>query len=70
VGLERQIVIGKHSGTNALKAKFIEYEIDLTDEQAKDLLALVRATAIELKRPLFDKELAALYENYMKGREK
>lgn len=70
VGLERQIVIGKHSGSNAIKAKFVEYEIALTDEQAKDLLALVRAAAIDLKRPLFDKELAALYENYMKGRGK
>jgi len=70
VGLERQIVIGKHSGSNALKAKFREYEMELSDEQAKKLLALVRATAIDLKRSLFDKELVFLYEQYIKERGK
>jgi homocitrate synthase NifV len=70
VGLERQIVIGKHSGTAALRAKFIEYEMALNDEEARELLALVRASAVDLKRSLFDKELVFLYEQYMKERGK
>ncbi|NLV16368.1 MAG: homocitrate synthase [Syntrophomonadaceae bacterium] len=70
VGLERQIVIGKHSGTAALKSKFVEYEMELNDKDAQGLLALVRAAAIELKRPLFDKELVSLYEQQMTGRGK
>lgn len=65
VGLERQIVIGKHSGTAAIKAKFREYGIELTEKEAADILVRVRATAVELKRSLFDKELAYIWEEYL-----
>ncbi|HHV76348.1 MAG TPA: homocitrate synthase [Syntrophothermus lipocalidus] len=68
VGLERQIVIGKHSGTAALKAKFREYGLELGDEDAENILERVRATAVDLKRSLFDKELVYIYEDYMKER--
>lgn len=66
VGLERQIVIGKHSGTAAIKAKFREYGIELDDQEAADILTMVRAQAVELKRSLFDKELVYIYEEYKK----
>lgn len=62
VGLQRQILIGKHSGTHALVAKFKEYGIELTREEANQLLPHVRKAAIELKRALFDKELMLLYQ--------
>ncbi|GAB4280770.1 MAG: homocitrate synthase [Coriobacteriia bacterium] len=65
VGLERQIVIGKHSGTKAILLKFHEYGIDLTNEEAAELLPRVRAAAVELKRSLFDKELLYIYKDYM-----
>lgn len=64
VGLERQIMIGKHSGTASLKSKFAEYGIPLSDHKAQELLAKVRAYCVSLKRPLFDKELVYLYEDY------
>ncbi|MFZ5642116.1 MAG: homocitrate synthase [Bacillota bacterium] len=64
VGLERQIVIGKHSGTASLKAKFAEYGIHLSDHKAQELLSKVRAYCVSLKRPLFDKELMFMYEDY------
>lgn len=66
VGLERQIVIGKHSGTSAIVAKFKEYGIELSKEDAEAILARVRAAAVDLKRVLFDKELAYIYEDYMR----
>jgi homocitrate synthase NifV len=66
VGLQRQIVLGKHSGTAAVKAKFKEYSIELNEEEARDMLALVRQASIDLKRPPFDKELILLYEKYNK----
>lgn len=66
VGGERQIVIGKHSGTHALTRKFSEYGIQLTEEEATELLKSVRTLAVELKRPLFDKELMYLYQDYLK----
>ena len=64
VGLERQIVIGKHSGKAAIVNKFKEYDIKLSDAEAKDILSLVRATTVRLKRSLFDKELVSLYKQY------
>ncbi len=57
VGLERQIVIGKHSGKSAIINKFKEYGIELNKEEAEGILDMVRATAVRLKRSLFDKEL-------------
>lgn len=64
VGLERQIMVGKHSGTAALKAKFAEYGILLSDHKANELLPKVRSYCVSLKRPMFDKELVFLYEDY------
>lgn len=67
VGLERQIVIGKHSGSNSVKSKFVnEYGIDLTDEESQIVLAKARELSINLKRSLFDKELVCIYEDYVK----
>jgi homocitrate synthase NifV len=66
VGLTRQIVIGKHSGSHSIKAKFEEYGHHLTDQEAEDVLAEVKKAAVELKRPLFDKELVYIYEDYLK----
>ncbi len=64
VGLERQIVIGKHSGKKALINKFKEYGIKLTQEEAGEILPQVRKAAVENKRALFDKELMYIYEDY------
>ena len=65
VGLERQIIIGKHSGSKAVLLKFREYGIDLTKEEADDLLALIRSVTVDMKRTLFDKELMYIYEDYL-----
>ena len=62
VGLIRQILVGKHSGTATLINKFQEFNLDLSKELSKMLLEKVRKSAIELKRPLFDKELVQLYQ--------
>lgn len=70
VGLERQIVIGKHSGTAAIKKKFAEYGHTLTDEEAAEILQRVRAMAVDLKRSLFDKELIYIYEEYLESKAK
>jgi len=67
VGLSRQIVIGKHSGSKAILLKFDEYGIDLTPEQANAMLPLVRTMSIELKRSLYDKELVYVYKDYMQS---
>jgi len=64
VGLTRQLVVGKHSGSHTILHKFKEYDIELTDKEANDILAMARAMSVDLKRPLFDKELMYVYKEY------
>ena len=68
VGLERQIVIGKHSGKAAIINKFKEYEIELTNIEAETMLELVRQTSVRMKRNLFDKELVEIYKDLKNNR--
>src|SRR5659263_118082 len=65
VGLERQIVVGKHSGSRTIYSKFQEFGLELTQADCDGVLALVRKTAVELKRALFDKELMYIYQDYL-----
>ncbi len=69
VGLTRQIVVGKHSGSHTILHKFKEFEIDLTDKEANDILAMARSMSVDLKRPLFDKELMYIYKDYQEKRQ-
>lgn len=61
VGLQRQIVIGKHSGKAAIVNKFKEYNIELTPDEASHVLEQVRSLSVRLKRSLFDKEIVQIY---------
>ncbi|NLZ28528.1 MAG: homoaconitate hydratase, partial [Firmicutes bacterium] len=70
VGLERQIVLGKHSGSNAIIMKFKEYGINLSNEEADNILPILRSTTINLKRPPFDKEIMYIYEEYLREKTK
>ena len=66
VGLERQIVIGKHSGKAGIINKFKEYGIELDSSSVQDILEMVRSTSVRLKRSLFDKELVRIYKEYLR----
>lgn len=68
VGLERQIIIGKHSSAAAVKQKFREYGTEISDEDAQKFLSKIRETTVSLKRALFDKELILLYAEYLEGK--
>jgi len=70
VGLARQIVIGKHSGITGDRLKFEEYGIQVTRQEAAELLPRVRTMAIELKRALFDKELVYIYNDWKAEKDK
>jgi homocitrate synthase NifV len=69
VGLERQMVIGKHSGSASIRAKFREYGIAITNADSEEILANCRQMAIDKKRSLFDKEIVCIYEDIMRERE-
>jgi homocitrate synthase NifV len=70
VGLERQIVIGKHSGSASIKAKFREYGIEISEDDAQEILTGCRDMAIDKKRSLFDKEIVSVYKDLLREREK
>lgn len=67
MGLERTIVIGKHSGRNTLVTKLKEHGIELGDEDASALLDLVRRYSVKLHRCISDEELVALYADLKRG---
>lgn len=60
------MVIGKHSGSNSIKAKFREYGINLSEEDAQEILSRCRQMAIDKKRSLFDKEISCIHQDLMK----
>lgn len=43
VGHNRKIILGKHTGANALKSKLIEYHIDLNDEQFEKVFSQIKS---------------------------
>ncbi|MGL4762727.1 MAG: homocitrate synthase [Sarcina sp.] len=63
IGLQRQIVIGKHSGKASIVNKFHEYNINLSADMAQRILDEVRAISVCVKRPLFDKEVVHIYQD-------
>ncbi|KAF5436214.1 homocitrate synthase NifV [Candidatus Methanophagaceae archaeon] len=62
VGLERAIVIGKHSGSHAIRYVFEKRGINLTKEESDDILRVVRIAAENTKKALSDDELMRLYQ--------
>lgn len=69
VGLTRQLVVGKHSGSRTIQHKFKEFGIDLSDHEANEILALARDMSVELKRSLFEKELMYIYQDFVGANE-
>ncbi len=61
VGLSRQFIVGKHSGTSGLVERFKAMGIGVNRQEADCLLELVRQRAQKVKRPLSDRELVNLY---------
>jgi homocitrate synthase NifV len=68
VGLTRQNVIGKHSSSESIKAKFLEYGIELAEDETEVILSKVRQQAMDLRRSLFDKELVTIYNQIKEER--
>ena len=69
VGSERQIMVGKHSGSHTIKFKFAnEFGIELPDELAREILERARSLAVKRKRALFGKELALIYKELCEER--
>lgn len=67
IGLKRQIMIGKHSGSAAVLNKFRDLNLEINNAQARMLLVKIREKAVELKRPLSDTELIQLYNEHVQA---
>ena len=63
VGLSRKLVIGKHSGTASIQAKFQEQNIVLSANDAQYLLKQVRKLAVLQKKAVDDAVLWKLYQD-------
>jgi len=67
VGLERSIVIGKHSGKNTIVTDLSHRGICLTSDEAEALLTRVRKCSVRLHRSISSDELYALYKEMQAG---
>ena len=59
IGMQRSIVVGKHTGAHSIKQKLMEYAMDLSDEQVGKLLEQIKKLADSGKH-VDDAELVAL----------
>ncbi len=65
VGMERRIIIGKHSGTSTVIEVLKKHEIKVSKEEAAKILVRMRETAVALKRALTEMELVYIYQDYL-----
>lgn len=63
VGLKRRLIIGKHSGSTAIKTKFSDWGIQLAEVECQNLLGRVRTFAVQKKGGISDDELRQLYRS-------
>lgn len=67
VGMDRKIIIGKHSGRSTIKQVLADRGIDISDEASTAILEIVRKTSISLKRALSENELFYIYQDWKEG---
>jgi homocitrate synthase NifV len=63
VGLNRCLVVGKHSGTSGLVERYREMGIAVSRKEALSMMEQVRAIAQRMKRSLNDADLLRLYKS-------
>ncbi len=63
VGMERKIVLGKHSGRTAIEIKLSEYDIGFPQDRIGELLKKVQQMSIDLGRSIADQEFIKLAIN-------
>ncbi len=61
VGLKRELVIGKHSGSSVIEDKLADYGVKLDTRKAKKILSKVREAAISKKDAITNDELFQIY---------
>jgi len=67
VGMDRKIIIGKHSGRSTIKQVLSNKGVSVDDESASAILDIVRKTSVSLKRALSENELIYIYQDWKGG---
>jgi homocitrate synthase NifV len=67
VGMDRKIIIGKHSGRSTIKQVLANKGINVDDESSSEILEIVRRTSVALKRALSENELFYIYQDWKDG---
>jgi len=60
VGMERKVIVGKHSGSTTIEIKLKEYNITFPQNMVSELLNSMQQESIRLKRSLTDQEFVTL----------
>ncbi len=60
VGMERKIIIGKHSGRTTIEIKLKEYGISMSNEMIAELLLYIQQESIRLGRSITDEEFVLI----------
>jgi isopropylmalate/homocitrate/citramalate synthase len=68
VGQRRRVVLGKLSGTAAVRYKMAELDIPVTDDDVVTLLAMVKARSIAAHRGLSDQEVRSVADEVLRIR--
>jgi len=64
VGAKRKLMIGKHSGSSIVKHELHKIGCQVTNDEAKDILNIIKARSVKLKRCLTHKEVESIYNSY------
>jgi homocitrate synthase NifV len=66
VGMERKIIVGKHSGSTTIEIKLKEHNITFPQNMFDELLSLIQKESICLKRSITDQEFVALAKDLIR----
>ncbi|MBI5576743.1 MAG: homocitrate synthase [Deltaproteobacteria bacterium] len=65
VGATRRLVLGKHSGTAAVRFRLHELGIDIGLDEARKILPLIRRRVLSTRRPVAEGELRDIFQGCM-----
>ncbi|VUT28266.1 MAG: putative homocitrate synthase AksA [Candidatus Syntrophoarchaeum sp. GoM_oil] len=65
LGLERKVLIGKHSGSHAIRGVFEGMGINLCRDESREILGRVRKHAEDKRRGLTDRDVLMVYQRYL-----
>lgn len=63
VGLKRELILGKHSGSKSIMTKLKELKLEFSNEDVQKILNEVKVKSVHLKRGIKDEELIQIHRS-------